>query len=57
LAVAGCLFNDILRDAKARRLSPTDLRISAGGGFEGDPLHSTGVTYEIEIAGDAPAEW
>ena len=55
--MAGCLFNDILRDAKARRLSPTDLRISAGGGFEGDPLHSTGVTYEIEIAGDAPAEW
>jgi uncharacterized OsmC-like protein len=54
LAVAGCLFNDILREAKVRGIDVTDLRIAAGGGFDGDPLKSTGITYSIEIAGDAP---
>jgi putative redox protein len=56
LAVAGCLFNDILRAAKGRGIEITDLRISADGGFEGDPLLSTGVSYAIAIAGDAPEE-
>jgi putative redox protein len=56
LAVAGCLFNDILREAKARGIAVTDLRISADGGFEGDPPLSTGITYSIDIAGDAPED-
>ncbi|HEY1237152.1 MAG TPA: OsmC family protein [Solirubrobacterales bacterium] len=56
LAVAGCYFNDILRAADAREIEITDLRISADGDFEGDPLRSTGVRYSIEIAGDAPDE-
>jgi uncharacterized OsmC-like protein len=54
LAVAGCLFNDILREAKSRGIAVTDLRISADGDFEGDPPMSTGITYSIDIAGDAP---
>jgi uncharacterized OsmC-like protein len=54
LAVAGCYFNDILRAAGAREIAITDLRISADGDFEGDPLLSTGIRYSIEIAGDAP---
>jgi putative redox protein len=53
LAVAGCFFNDILRAAATRGIAVTDLRVSAGGGFEGDPLASTGIAYSIEIAGDA----
>src|SRR3954447_12605475 len=56
LAVAGCLFNDILREAKSRAIAVTDLRISADGDFEGDPPMSTGITYSIDIAGDAPEE-
>jgi putative redox protein len=56
LAVAGCFFNDILRAAGARDIAITDLRISADGGFEGDPLLSTGIRYSIEIAGDASEE-
>jgi uncharacterized OsmC-like protein len=53
LAVAGCFFNDILRAAGARDIKITDLRVEAAGGFEGDPMLSTGITYSIEIAGDA----
>jgi putative redox protein len=56
LAVAGCLFNDILREAKARGIAVTDLRISADGGFGGDPLTSTGISYSIDIAGEAPED-
>jgi uncharacterized OsmC-like protein len=54
LAVAGCLFNDILREARAREIPVTDLRVSADGDFGGDPMTSTGITYEVEIDGEAP---
>jgi uncharacterized OsmC-like protein len=56
LAVAGCLFNDILREAQARGIAITDLRISADGDFEGDPPVSTGISYSIDIAGKAPED-
>ena len=56
LAVAGCLFNDILRAARARGIEVDELRVSADGGFEGDPLASTGITYEVDLAADAPDE-
>jgi len=56
LAVAACFFNDILRAAAARGLSVTELRVSADGDFAGDPLLSTGIAYEIDIAGDSPEE-
>lgn len=56
LSVAGCLFNDILREAQARGIAVTDLRISADGDFDGDPPMSTGIAYSIEIAGDAPED-
>jgi uncharacterized OsmC-like protein len=53
LAVAGCLFNDILREAEARGIELTDLQISADGDFQADPLTSTGITYSIDLAGSA----
>lgn len=52
LAVAGCLFNDILRAAAAREITISALRVSADGGFAGDG--STGITYAVDVAGDAP---
>lgn len=54
LAVACCLFNDLLRMASDRGIDVTDLRVSADGGFAGTPVVSTGVSYDIDIAGDAP---
>ena len=53
-AVAGCLFNDILREARARGIAVTDLRVSAEGDFTGEPMISTGITYAVELAADAP---
>jgi uncharacterized OsmC-like protein len=54
LAVAGCLFNDILREAGRRGITITELQIAADGDFAGDPLLSTGVRYGVTIAGEAP---
>ncbi|HZE48737.1 MAG TPA: OsmC family protein [Jatrophihabitantaceae bacterium] len=54
LAVAGCLFNDILREAGQRGVTITELQVTADGAFAGDPLLSTGVHYDVTIAGDAP---
>jgi uncharacterized OsmC-like protein len=47
LAIAGCLFNDILREAPARGISIDHLAVSADGGF--DERGSTGVRYQILV--------
>lgn len=54
LAIAACVSNDLFREAKARGLTLTRVRVSASGGFEGHPCHSTGVHYAVELEGDAP---
>jgi hypothetical protein len=45
-----------LREAGVRGIAVTDLRISAEGDFGGDPITSTGITYSIDLAGDAPED-
>lgn len=54
LAVATCLYNDIVREARNRNIHLSTLAVTATGGFADD--HSTGITYTIDIAGDAPDE-
>jgi len=54
LAIAACVSNDLFREAKARGLTLTTVRVTAGGGFEGHPCRSTGVHYAVELEGDAP---
>jgi len=56
LAVAGCVSNDLFREAVAAGIHLERVRISARGEFGGDPPVSTGVSYEVEIAGEAPEE-
>jgi len=53
LAVAGCLFNNILRMAGERAITVRELAVSADGSFEGEPTVSTGVTYSVRLAADA----
>ncbi len=53
LAVAGCLFNDILRAATERGITVRELEVSADGSFEGEPTVSTGVTCSVRLAADA----
>ena len=56
LAVAGCVSNDLFREASALGIRLDRVRISAWGECAGDPPVSTGVTYTIEIGGEATEE-
>jgi uncharacterized OsmC-like protein len=53
LAVAGCVSNDLFREARAQGILLTRVRVIARGEFAGTPAISTGVEYEVEISGDA----
>ena len=55
LAVAGCVSNDLFREARALELRLTRVVITARGEFTGSPQVSGGVGYSVEVWGDAPA--
>ncbi|HEY1418330.1 MAG TPA: OsmC family protein [Myxococcaceae bacterium] len=56
LAVAGCVSNDLFREARAMGLELTRVAISASGEFTGTPQVSAGIGYSVEVWGNAPAE-
>lgn len=53
LAVAGCVSNDIFREAAKRGISVHQVRVTVASDYEGDPAISTPIDYEVEIEGDA----
>ena len=54
LAVAGCVSNDLFREAAAAGIALRRVRVSVHGDFTGDPPVSTAVDYDVEIEGNAP---
>lgn len=52
LAVAGCVSNDIYREAAAMGLQVDSVRVRVTGDFGGDPPVSGPISYEVEISGD-----
>jgi uncharacterized OsmC-like protein len=56
LAVAGCVSNDLFREAAARGIVIHQVRVTVVSDYEGDPPVSTPIRYEVEIEGDAGAE-
>jgi putative redox protein len=56
LAVAGCISNDLFREARAASIELGSVRVKVGGDFVGDPAVSDEILYEVEVAGDAPEE-
>jgi putative redox protein len=56
LAVAGCLSNDLFREAAAEGISLHHVRVTVHGDFSGDPAVSDDITYDIDIDGDASLE-
>jgi uncharacterized OsmC-like protein len=54
LAVAGCVSNDLFREAAARGISLTRVVVSASGAFAGQPPVSAGVEYSVQVAGSSP---
>jgi putative redox protein len=53
LAIGGCVSNDLFREATARGIELTDVRVRVVGDFAGDPAVSQEVSYDVHIAGNA----
>ena len=53
LAIGGCVSNDLFREASARGIRLTHVRVRVVGDFEGDPAVSQDVSYDVELAGGA----
>jgi len=56
LAVAGCISNDLFREARTAGIELSTVRVKVGGDFVGEPAVSDEILYEVEVAGDAPEE-
>jgi putative redox protein len=54
LAVAGCVSNDLFREAAKRGITLTRVAVTVDGGYGGEPATSTGISYSVEVAGQAP---
>jgi len=53
LAIAGCVSNDLFREARAAGLQLDRVRVAVRGDFDGDPAVSSAVEYDVEIDGSA----
>lgn len=57
LAAAGCVLNDVYREAAQLGLPLRGVRVGADGAFDEDDWHSTGIAYWVEVDCDAePSE-
>ena|SRR5258708_35447266 len=56
LAAAGCVLNDVYREAAALEIELTGVRVTAAGGFDTATWQSTGIDYSVEIGCDAPTD-
>jgi uncharacterized OsmC-like protein len=56
LAAAGCVLNDVYREAAALGIEVKGVRVSAAGGFDADTWKSTGISYSVDVSSDAPAD-
>jgi putative redox protein len=52
LAVAGCISNDLFREARAAGIELESVRVKVGGNFVGEPAVSEDILYEVELKGD-----
>jgi uncharacterized OsmC-like protein len=56
LAIAGCISNDLFREAQASGIELSHVRVRVTGEFVGEPAVSNDIQYEVEIGGDAPED-
>lgn len=56
LAAAGCVLNDVYREAAQLGIDVRGVRVRAGGGLDTDSWVSTGIEYWIELDSDAQPE-
>jgi hypothetical protein len=53
LAAAGCVLNDVYREADHLGVPVRGVRVTAAGGFDTDTWRSTGIEYAVDV--DSPA--
>jgi len=56
LAVAGCISNDLFREAARRGIRLDHVRVTADSDYIGTPATSTPIDYQVELSGDATQE-
>jgi hypothetical protein len=56
LAAAGCVLNDIYREAAGLGIRIDGVRVSAGGGFDTEAWTSSGITYRVELSSPASGQ-
>jgi organic hydroperoxide reductase OsmC/OhrA len=56
LAVAGCISNDLFREAAVAGIALTRVRVAVHGDFAGQPVVSQEISYEVEIDGETEPE-
>jgi len=56
LAVAGCVLNDLFREAAALGIPLAGAQVIARGGFDPGTWASTGVTYAVRLDGPGPED-
>lgn len=55
LAVAGCVLNDIYREAASEGVTIDGVSVIARGGFDAQPWSSNGISYSVHVESPAPA--
>jgi uncharacterized OsmC-like protein len=53
LAAAGCVLNDLYREAARADIELKGVRVTADGDFDRDSWRSTGIRYGVELDSDA----
>jgi hypothetical protein len=54
---AGCVLNDVYREAERLGVEVRGVRVCASGGFDPDTWRSTGIGYVVDLdSGATPAE-
>ncbi|QZN87361.1 OsmC family protein [Cellulomonas sp. C5510] len=56
LAVAGCVLNDLFREAEALGVPLDGAEVTATGGFDTATWASTGVDYAVRLSGPSPTD-
>ena len=54
LAIAGCVSNDLFREARSAGIALDRVRVLVRGDFSGDPVVSSEVEYDVDLEGTAP---
>ena len=55
LSAAGCVLNDLYREASGLEIPIAGVRVTAHGDFDRTTWESTGITYEVQLDSSATA--